>query len=264
MKDGTCVNNLDNWVKKSLSSKVLLPMTTILVWIWVKSSQSMQLACHCFLKLCDNNQLRAKNCCVNFASLLLQCSLFESGERIIGSVPLFCQIGQTTYPFSIAHKNTGFYRKCFLQTNLNCLLRTFFLLSIRISSSFWNYFKMGLSICRWENNENHKCLYYKRSILLFEFSMDLWFQLMWNLRQAFNKGGCYGFVVLACLLVFRTIFNVPMNNKNCCSYLYIYIVNKSKAVLQKLVWTFDNILDKSSKNFKLVFLFLNFTVCNGS
>ena len=146
MKDGTCVNNLDNWVKKSLSSKVLLPMTTILVWIWVKSSQSMQLACHCFLKLCDNNQLRAKNCCVNFASLLLQCSLFESGERITSSVTLFFQIGQTTYPFSIAHKNTGFYRKCFLQTNLNCLLRTFFLLSIRISSSFWNHFKVGLSI----------------------------------------------------------------------------------------------------------------------
>ena len=58
------------------------------------------------------------------------------------------------------------------------------------------------SFHKWENNENHKCLYYKRSILLFEFSMDLWFQLMWNLRQAFNKGGCYGFVV-ACLLVFK-------------------------------------------------------------
>jgi len=101
---------------KSLSSKVLLQMTTILVWIWVKSSQLMQLACHCFLKLCDNNQLRAKNCSVNFASLLLQCSLLKSGERITSSVTfIFCQIGQTKYPFSIAHKNTGFYRKCFFE-----------------------------------------------------------------------------------------------------------------------------------------------------
>ena len=47
--------------------------------------------------------------------------------------------------------------------------------------------------------------------------------------------GCYGFVD-DCLLVFfsSTIFTVPMNNKTVV-VISIYIVNKSKAVLQILL-----------------------------
>ena len=53
---------------------------------------------------------------------------------------------------------------------------TFFpLLESQVAFELSNYFKMGhSSFHKWENSdENHKCLYYKRSILLFKFSMDL-------------------------------------------------------------------------------------------
>ena len=79
----------------------------------------------------------------------------------------FCQTGPL--PFSIAHKNIDLkscksFKKGFAHKPFDYLLRNYFLtwFESQVPFQLSNYFKMGhTSFQKWENTENHKCLYYK-------------------------------------------------------------------------------------------------------